>query len=177
MVNRCNPRPEYLSFSNIWLSGGYKLIPYNKEQCIERCRVDDLCFAINVKDKLTENCYLYRKKAGNSKNGEEHARRDSNGANLIIFTNVLKLLDFAFKTKDVRVKSEVHTRGIIRTNSEDDCMEECKEDALCTVITFELDQKDINVMNCYLYSKETLLCDTGKCLMLERKVGFMTQFG
>jgi len=76
----------------------------------------------------------------------------------------------------LRVKDNVEARAIIRTNNETGCTEECKKDAICSVFTFQRNQTDAAVKNCFLYSMESLLCEPGDCVLLQRNTSYMTQF-
>jgi len=167
---------NFLSFHNIWLTQG-DYSPHTKEQCIEKCHLDEHCFAINMRDSYPENCYLYRKQIdSNKKFLEQSYLKDTDDSNLIIFFDTFKLLGYAFKLNKVRVKSEVDTRAILKANNADSCMKECQEEALCHVFTYNHGAVDTE-KNCFLYSLDMVLCELGKfCNLLEHVDTYMTQF-
>jgi len=171
-VDKCESLSEYLSYSGMWLNGGEKK-QYNERQCIERCREDNLCFAIDFNTDNPNTCYLYRKPKGRKFSKNNYS--DSDSSKLIIFFDALKLLDYSFQLGNTRVKNGVTPRKKSQKQNEIMCMKECKEDAICSVFTYKQTTSNTYV-NCLLYSLGQVSCDDGNCDLLEKSVGWTTQF-
>ena len=175
-VNKCIYPERFLSFDNIWLDGGEKLPNHNRKQCIERCRLDTLCFAINARASLTD-CYLFRKTAASTANfAIQKFLKPTTDSKLDIFLDVLIRLDYAFKLVNIRVESGLMTRAILQVQTDTECMMKCKEHgSLCSIFTYIMDAT-ATMKNCFLYSRKTVLCESRKCFHLEYQENYVTQF-
>lgn len=133
MIDGCNATAEFLSYDDIWLAKGKKY-QYNEKQCIERCREDSLCFAMNHDTNYESFCWLYvKQKDSTAKYTSKICKNNFKTAKLIIFFDALKLLDHSFKLQNVRVKDGVTRRNALKTTNETECMKEYKNDAICSL--------------------------------------------
>jgi len=175
VVDGCKSLSEYLSYS-MTVYGGEKK-QYNEKQCIERCREDNLCFAMDLDTNTPSTCWLFRKLKDSKEKfmkGDYYEDLDKK-YKLIIFFDALKLLDYSFKLGNTRVKNGVTPRKKSQKQNEIMCMKECKEDAICSVFTYKQTTSNTYV-NCLLYSLGQVSCDDGNCKLLEKSVGWTTQF-
>ena len=101
VVDGCKSLSEYLVIHGFMLNGGTKK-QYNERQCIERCREDNLCYAIDLDTAYPNTCYLYRKpKDSNTKYAKHRYLSGRETEKVIIFFDVLKLLDYSFKLENI----------------------------------------------------------------------------
>jgi len=105
----------------------------------------------------------------------QHFLKPTTDSKLVIFVDALSVLDYAFKLVNIRVKKDLVARAELQVRSDTECMTKCREETLCSVFTFIM-EASASMTNCFLYSFETVLCKTGKCLLLEHRNNFMTQF-